>query len=307
MAFKFNKDKSIPRRFLYLFISVGFIFIAQMVWWIYFFLNQLKGLPARYVRMLITEGIFFVVLIIFGLAIIYRVLRQQVLLKQQFKDFFAGFSHELKTPLAAMKLQTETLISLKLDREKQLHLLENMLEDQERLELAIENILDVFRYESGKLTMQTVPTDLDVWLEKSLESSARAYREQGLDLDVDLNCSGTVNLDDRYFYTVIANIVQNSVRYAQDKPQLRIATSCNDDGAVITFSDAGIGIDPSDVEQIFEKYFRIDEKSKIRHKGTGLGLFLSRQIVLAHDGTIRAESEGYGKGTNFIITLPMRQ
>ena len=285
MAFKFNKDKSIPRRFLYLFISVGFIFIAQMVWWIYFFLNQLKGLPARYVRMLITEGIFFVVLIIFGLAIIYRVLRQQVLLKQQFKDFFAGFSHELKTPLAAMKLQTETLISLKLDREKQLHLLENMLEDQERLELAIENILDVFRYESGKLTMQTVPTDLDV----------------------DLNCDGTVNLDDRYFYTVIANIVQNSVRYAQDKPQLRIATSCNDAGAVITFSDAGIGIDPSDVEQIFEKYFRIDEKSKIRHKGTGLGLFLSRQIVLAHNGTIRAESEGYGKGTNFIITLPMRQ
>jgi signal transduction histidine kinase len=300
-----GKSAAVHRRYLYLFIGLGVIFIAQMIWWIIFFFETTGDrLQPRHVRMLIIEGAFFVFLILAGLAIIYRVLRQQVIQRQQFKDFFAGFSHELKTPIASMLLQTETLQTIDLPREKQDHLLNNMIDDLSRLELTIENILDVFRFEAGRLRMDRKPVLIDDWLAQTVGSLSRAFADRSLTIDLDLRSNAVVELDDRYFQTVIANLLQNTVRYSIDSARLRV--SCNLDGEEvrIVFSDTGIGIHPEALEEIFDRYHRIEVAEGLKHKGSGIGLFLSRQIVVAHGGNIWAESDGAGQGADFIITLP---
>ena len=301
-----RRDREVPRRYFYLFIGLGFVFVAQMVWWIVFFIDTMgEDLQDRHLRMLILEGVFFVVLILIGLVIIYRVLRQQVIQQQQFKDFFAGFSHELKTPIAAMKLQTETILSLDLPKEKRDKLLNNMLEDLERLELTIENILDVFRIEAGRLRVDVRPVSLDPWLEESIKTHARSFAEDRLRIDFELASAAQADLDERYFQTVLANIVQNCVRYANGDPSLSVRSELRDTEVELRFRDSGVGFKPEDGERIFEKYYRIDGENGQKHKGAGLGLFLSRQIVVAHGGEIRAESEGVGRGAEFVITLPI--
>lgn len=300
-------NSGMPRRFLMMFFGIGAVFVIQMGWWIIFFVNSVRDeLKERHLRMLVSEGIFFLVLIIFGLTLIYRVLRHEVLLKQQFKDFFAGFSHELKTPIAAMKLQAETLLTRELPPDKREKFLEHMLQDVERLELTIENILDVFRYESGRLKMDRRPVELDAWLEAGLDTLARPFAHQGLTLERDIASGAVVFIDERYFQNVVANLLQNAVRYAHGTPWLRVTTRLTGGTAELRFADRGIGIEPREAQQIFEKFYRGDNANSLKHKGTGVGLFLSRQIVLAHGGSIRAESAGEGKGTEFVITLPAR-
>lgn len=301
-----RRNREVPRRYFYLFIGLGLVFVAQMVWWIVFYIDTIgDDMQPRHLRMLILEGAFFVVLILIGLVIIYRVLRQQVIQRQHFRDFFAGFSHELKTPIAAMKLQTETILSLDLPKEKRDKLLGNMLEDLERLELTIENILDVFRIEAGRLRIDTRPVLLDPWLEETIESHARAFAEVRLHIDFELRAGAHVDIDERYFQTVLANIIQNSVRYAAGDPRLSVRSARQGGKVELRFSDSGVGFTPEDSERIFEKYYRIDGENGQKHKGAGLGLFLSRQIVIAHGGSIRAESRGEGAGAEFVITLPI--
>lgn len=301
-----RRNREVPRRYLYLFIGLGLVFVAQMVWWIVFFIDNIgDNLQDRHLRMLILEGAFFVILILIGLVIIYRVLRQQVIQRQHFRDFFAGFSHELKTPIAAMKLQAETILSLDLAKEKRDKLLGNMLEDLERLELNIENILDVFRIEAGRLRVDARPILFDPWLESTIESNARAFAEQKLQINFDLHCGCYADIDERYFQTVLANIIQNCVRYANGRPTLSVQSELRVGEIELRFRDSGVGFKPGDSERIFEKYYRIDGENGQKHKGAGLGLFLSRQIVLAHGGSIIAKSEGEGSGAEFVITLPI--
>jgi signal transduction histidine kinase len=301
-----NREYSLPKRYLFVFFGLGGLFILQMAWWIIFFYNNFHGeKAARYLRMLLMEGAFFVTLLLYGLYIIYRALRQQVMLRQQYRDFFAGFSHELKTPIASMKLQIETIQSLPLSEEKRSQLLSNMLEDLDQLELTIENILDTFRFESGALQIETTPLELDNWLERNLRSTARAYSDKSLEIRTEMLSGATVMLDERYFIAVVANLVQNCVRYSKGDPSLLVSTKTVDEFVEIRFSDKGLGIPPEELEQVFNQYFRSGENS-IKHKGSGLGLYLSRQIVSAHGGKIFAQSAGNGKGTDFVVQLPLR-
>lgn len=300
-----NPGDKVPRRILLLFLAVGFAFIAQMIWWIIFFIDTMREqIEQRHLTMLLMEGGFFIFLIIAGLYLIYRTIRQQVRLQQQFKDFFAGFSHELKTPIASVKLQAETLLARDLKKEQRSRLMENMLDDIERLELSIENILDVFRFESGKMKLDLEPIDIDSWIRETMEKMVQAFTDRGLVLRLDLSTGARVDLDERYFLTVLANIVQNCVRYTQGTPELTITSTVTEGIVKLSFADVGIGIDPADLDRVFEKYYRSQNENGLRWKGSGLGLFLSRRIVTDHGGRMWAESEGAGKGATFLITLP---
>jgi signal transduction histidine kinase len=254
-----------------------------------------------------SEGGFFILLILFGLYLIYRTLRQQVELKHQFRDFYAGFSHELKTPIASMKLQAETLHARDLPKGQARHLLENMLDDLERLELAIENILDAFRFESHRISLDFQTTEIDSWIRRKIEKISIAYADRDLELKLDLDSGACVNLDGRLFESVLANIMQNSVRYADGKPSLTVTTVLDRERneVRISFADEGIGIERDGLERIFEKYHRIRDEDGMKWKGAGLGLFLAREIVRVHRGRIWAESEGAERGTTVVITLPV--
>lgn len=305
---KRSVDENNPGRVLLVFVGIGLVFLIQMAWWVVFFIRSVSPeVKERYLGMLLSEGLFFFILIILGLLQIYRVLRHQVFLKQQFRDFFAGFSHELKTPLASMQLQLETLLTLELTESKRRELQENMLEDVERLELSLENILDVFRYESGELRMVPQQVDLDGWLQHSVESFIRPYQEDGIKVIFDLNSQSMVEIDDRYFTTVVGNLIQNSYRYSGDSPVIYVETATDGKWAVITFRDEGVGLNAEEADRVFEKFYRAEEESTLKHKGVGLGLFLSRKIVLAHHGEIAVVSEGRNKGASFIIKLKVRE
>ena len=296
-----------PGRVLLIFIGIGLVFVVQMAWWVIFFIRSVTDdVRERYLGMLISEGVFFIVLILLGLYQIYRVLKHQMFLKQQFRDFFAGFSHELKTPLASMKLQLETQLSIDLPENKRKELNENMLEDVERLELSLENILDVFRYESGELRMVPQPVDIDGWLRHTADSFVRSYHAESLKVHYDLASQAMVAIDDRYFHTVVANLVQNSFRYSEVSPVLYISSCRQGDEVLLRFRDEGVGLEADEIEKVFRKFYRADQDHSLKHKGVGIGLFLCRQIVEAHQGEIAVSSEGKNKGAIFTIKLKVR-
>lgn len=302
-----ENSNSISWKVLALFIGVGGLFTAQMIWWIIFF-TRLAGETAggKYTLMIITEGGFFLVLILAGLLLIFRVLKREIDLKNQFKDFFTGFSHELKTPIASLKLQAETMRSRELAKEQREHLLDNILTDIEQLELSLDNILDVFRYEAEAVALDLTPLEFDEWLRQVVDRMMYIHSHSGLEVDLRLSSGAIVKLDDRYMTSVISNLFQNSVRYAdQSEPSVTIATSLSDDGTLhLQYEDNGMGIEPEEAETIFEKYYRSGRAHSLQHKGSGVGLFVVRQVVKLHGGGILAEGRGKGAGLRFLITLP---
>jgi signal transduction histidine kinase len=306
---KHRETGTVSWRVLSVFIAIGVIFLAQMIWWIIFFITNISDDKGnRYTRMIITEGGFFIVLIFLGLAIIYRILRHEIALKQQFKDFFSSFSHELKTPIASVKLQLETMQAHTLEEEQRRKLLGNMLEDMEKLELSLDNILDAFSYEAEAINLEKTPTDFDDWLRMKLEEARRLHDERSLQLVSSIDSGAVTDLDDRYMSSVVSNLVQNSVRYSREGAA-KVNTEVKLQGKRILwiYEDSGLGIDPAEAEDIFEKFYRSDKAHALKHKGSGIGLYLTRKIIEGHGGRILAQPRESGQGIRFEIRLPARE
>jgi signal transduction histidine kinase len=304
---KARKKQTVSWRVLSIFIGIGVLFLAQMVWWIIFFISfvDIKEHP-RYVRMIIWEGGFFILLILAGLFTIYRIFKHELSLKQQFKDFFAAFSHELKTPIAAIKLQLETIQTRQLPEEQQQKLISNMIEDTDALELSLDNILDAFRYDSGAIRLDRHRVNFDNWLEETVNKVLIPHSQTSLKVERDFASGAKVAIDERYMNSVVSNLILNSIRYSnKTNPEIQIETLRSDDILIWKYRDNGLGIEPHEAEDIFQRFYRSDQAHSLEHKGSGIGLFLTKKIVEAHDGKIQAIGTGTGNGIQFIITLPV--
>ena len=289
-----------------IFISVASLFIAQMVWWILFFHRIVDDHPdlARYRVMLLLEGAFFALLILVGLWLIYLTLRQQIRMKRQAEDFFATFSHELKSPLASIRLQLETLAERELAKEIFMKLLNNMEQDLERLQLSIDNILDIYSLESKGFSLQKEKVVISDWISRTIDYLSSGYVAEGMRIERDLECRAEVAIDPRAFETVVGNLLQNAHRYGGENKRLHVSAEESNGRVEISFRDEGIGFEPGKAGKLFDKFYRIPHENGTCWKGAGLGLYLTKMIVEAHGGSITAHSAGPGKGSEFIIELP---
>jgi len=244
-----------------------------------------------------------------AMRLLMRVVRREVALAELKSNFVADVSHELKTPLAMIKLFAETLQSGRVaDDEKRREYYGIISRESTRLTTLINNILDFARIEAGRRQYTLQPTDLAAVVRETYET----YREE-LDrhqFEHSLHVASplpTVQADRDAVTQILINLMSNAIKYSADERVLSIDlkpdTIRGRRGVQITVEDCGIGIRPEDRARVFEGFFRAADGRVLRQGGTGLGLTLVKHIVEAHGGTLEIEPR-LVKGTAFRIFLP---
>lgn len=218
-------------------------------------------------------------------------------------DFVATVSHELRTPLGFIKGYATSLLreDANWDDETRREFLTIIDEETDRLRELIDNLLDSSRLQSGTLRMEFQPMRIDTML-KDLKLRAGSFYE---DLEVEVNLITSplkIEADPTRLAQVFDNLISNAIKYAPDSP-ISITLDTQDEHAHIEFSDRGPGIPTEDLPNIFTRFYRVPSRNK-SVRGTGLGLFICRQIINAHQGEITAVSK-LGEGTTFHIYLPI--
>jgi signal transduction histidine kinase/CheY-like chemotaxis protein len=221
-------------------------------------------------------------------------------------EFLATLSHELRTPLHAILGWTTLLRLPGLAEEKRrqgVDVIERNARAQSRL---IEDLLDMNRIASGKLTLDIQRHDLRTIVQDAVRSMRPQFDAKGVRLRAtagDAPC--VVNGDAARLAQVVGNLLSNAAKFTPAGGQVDVALARDGESARVAVRDTGEGIEPAFMERIFERFAQADASSARRHGGLGLGLSIVRQLVAMHGGSIRVESEGAGKGTTFEVTLPL--
>jgi signal transduction histidine kinase len=269
-------------------------------------LADLEEQRKRRLRMFISEGSFFLLVVSLGVLIIFHALRREVALKRQQSNFVSAVTHELKSPLAAIRLFAETLEIRDFAPERRRQYLRAIQKDVDRLEMLVVNILTAARLESGQVSLRPQRTDLAREVAENLEGMREALAERGVELDLDL-CSEEVPVhsDGLALQTILRNLVDNAAKYGGEGSTVHVKVAREEGRALLEVRDEGIGFVPSEKERIFQKFYRVGDELVRRVEGSGLGLYLVRALVRRGGGEISAESPGPGRGSTFRVTYPL--
>jgi PAS domain S-box-containing protein len=218
--------------------------------------------------------------------------------------FISVVSHELKTPVALIKGYAETLSreDAKWDRETVRDSLAVIVDEADRLTELIESLLDASRLQSGDLKLNIGEVAVDALAQQLIEKFKTQTSKHTLVADFPADFP-EVRGDEERLRQVLANLLSNAIKYAPNGGEIRVTGSAMPEWVEVRVSDQGAGIAAHDLPHIFDRFYRAEGDLTKRVKGTGLGLFLARAIVVAHGGDIKVDSEP-GKGSTFTVTLP---
>ncbi len=226
------------------------------------------------------------------------------------REFVAGASHELKTPLAAIRAYTETLQSLAgEDPAASERFLQKILDQADRMDRLVNSMLQLARAESGTLKLNIQPIDVELALKSCVEAAAGMAEAKGLIFESHLPQQRTLVLADRdALQTIASNLLSNAIRYTPSQGQVALdvfeePTSPQGQCICLRVSDTGIGIPTSDQARIFERFYRVQKDRALDSGGTGLGLAIVKQLTQVLDGSVKVISRP-GEGTRFEIRLP---
>ncbi len=224
---------------------------------------------------------------------------------QMERDLVANVSHDLKTPLTAIQGFAQALVDgTAQDRQAQARAAQIILEEAQRMRRLIQDLLDLARLESGQMPIAHEPVDLVALLADVGRTFGPRAEQSGITLSLRLPPTlPPIPGDAVRLEQVFSNLLDNALRYTPAGGQIEVAASPTSEGTVeIIVSDTGCGIPPEELPRIFERFYRLD-KARAGSGGTGLGLAIVREIVSAHEGSIRAASQ-VGQGSRFTVTLP---
>ena len=227
-------------------------------------------------------------------------------------DLLAGMSHELRTPLTAIIGYAEILGYEYFGtlNDKQKEQVEVILQASHHLLDLINDILDVSKIESGKTELEPSLVKMGVLIEHpiTLLKETAARRRISVQANVSQELSGLeLRVDERRLKQVLFNLLSNAIKFTPDEGRIDIAMRPRGADLEISVTDTGIGIPALELERIFDAFYQIKHVGRAKDQGSGLGLSLSRKLVELHGGRMWAESEGEGKGSRFVFTLPLAQ
>ena len=247
----------------------------------------------------IGEGVTFLLLIAGSAIYIFRAARRQLRQGQQQQHFMMAISHELKTPIAVSKLNLETILKRKLDEPTQAKLIQNTLQETNRLNSLCNNLLLASQMESGySRTIETL--NISEVLTSTVNEFISKYQNRTFEMQI--NKEAFIKGDNLMLHLLFSNLLDNAVKYSKEK--IAVSLKIDKDYAIIEILDEGAGIPEAERKKIFEKNYRIGNEATKSSKGTGLGLYLTRKIVIAHKGKITVMNNLNG-GAVFNLQLPL--
>jgi two-component system sensor histidine kinase SenX3 len=287
-------------------VSLILVTVALTVGWL--FLGSEQTRMAREVNTLRLVVYFFgtvlFLLLIGGLGLLVVLLLREVRMNERQSNFVSAVTHELKTPVASLRLYLDTLELRELSESRRSDFYRTMRHDLERLNATINNILNAAMY-SDHSVVDPQPLDLAKLVRHSIELTRTRHQlpsEAILYAGVE---SLGIRGDAAALETALLNLLDNGVKYSKDRVQVEVDVRGDGDGhAQIRVRDHGIGMSRSQLPFIFKRFFRIGPEVRRSRPGTGLGLFIVRSVVKRHHGTVSAESPGLDRGSTFTVTLP---
>lgn len=274
--------------------------VALNVGWIVFHWRQVA---------LLIFGVIFFLLIIAGLTLNTIFLVREIRRNEQHDSFINAVTHELKTPIASIRLYLETLQTRAVDDAKRKEFYGIMLADSDRLLHTVEQVLRAGRAGDQRRQIQLSLIDLGELARGCVELARQQTHLDETTLQYQESLNGErrpmVKGDAEELRAAISNLIDNAIKYSDKEIHVTVEVTDVDDRRVaVRVTDKGAGIPRGYLDQIFKRFYRVPRRISVKVKGTGLGLFIVRSVANKHGGKAFAESEGEGLGSSFTIQLP---
>jgi signal transduction histidine kinase len=286
--------------FIILGIGLVALAVALNVGWI--ILNWREGV-------LLFFGIIFFALIIAGMVVNTIFLVRELRRSEQHDSFINAVTHELKTPVASIRLHLETLQRRELPELRKQEFYRLMLSDADRLTETVEQVLRAGRAGDKKAGREKADVNFSQLVRECMEGVRARHHLQPealrLEEKANIGAGFHVRGSAEDLRTAVSNVLDNAIKYSGDHVDVRVQLETPDEKRVVfSVQDHGVGIAPDDLKRVFRRFYRVTPRSLAHVKGTGLGLFIVKAIAKKHGGTAFALSEGEGQGTTLVIELP---
>ena len=263
--------------------------------------NQVKNKRERQNTMVIGESIAFLIILLFGTIKIHSAINKEILLNRQQRNFLLSITHELKSPLTGIKLSVETLKNRVLKKEQQEMFFDNALNDVDRLKTLVDNLLMAAKIENEGIELSKQNINFSELIQEIFEQYQKSYASQRV-----LKLIALPNIfvvGDRMALTsIVSNLIENAIKYSNEESPVNVVLTQKKSEIVLSIIDEGNGIEESEKNKIFKKFYRIGSEDTRSTKGTGLGLYIVKELVEKHNGTIKVLPNA-PKGSNFQINF----
>lgn len=322
MPFSSYKTKRLRFIFLLYWFLLAYI-IAALVWWFIalnrlnvqlaeYEISQLKPADPQYHRLVkeitniekrkaaqyLGEGAIFFLLILSGAGFIYRAVRRQFKMGREQQNFMMAITHELKTPIAIAKLNLETLQKRKLEDNQQQRLIQNTIQEANRLNALCNNMLLASQLDAGKHTMTKEDINLTALVNDCVDDFITRYPNRIFNKAIE---------NDRYIHgdmlmlqIALNNLIDNAIKYSPKEAAIAILLQLQDHHIHLQVQDQGKGIDIAERKKVFDKFYRVGNEATKGAKGTGLGLYLTKKIAEQHQASIFV-TDNKPTGSSFVI------
>jgi len=298
-------------------IVVQIVWIGLVVLWILWFLgrhNEFRKLAEKYRPELVPPhinwpvlagGIIMLAFVLCGLYVIFIYWRRQSRLYAEQKTFISQITHELKSPLASIRLHLETIRLRNPPPEKMERFLDTMLVDTERLNTLISNFLMAAKLEQRPANAGFASIDFSAFVEKFIQGFQLLLPE-GNSLTSRIEPGISARIDVEGMEMALRNLLENAFLYSTGSPEVQVELCRSGKNCTLTVVDNGRGIEAKELKNIFRMFYRVRTSGETI-RGTGLGLYIVKSIMERHKGSIKVQSDGPGRGSRFIISLPLQE
>jgi two-component system phosphate regulon sensor histidine kinase PhoR len=305
-----NPFKNTPRSLLVFYVLVSYV-VLQFCWWFYLlfdlnnqiydlrislsdFINQgvesemlLRKKLSQKHWMILGEGLVFILLLLLGIIQTRKSFRRETRVIRQQKNFLLSVTHELKSPIASVKLYLQTLEKRDLDRPKQIELLQKAIIESNRLDQLVENILVTAQIDNHVLLIQKENRNLSDFFHEIILEFNEKY---GIALKSEIQNDVNFWFDQLAFRSILVNLIENALKYSNSTPDISVKLWSSTNSIFVSIADQGIGIQDDEKLRVFEKFFRSGNEETRQSKGTGLGLYIVKYLVEHHQGSISIRS-----------------
>src|SRR5580698_232183 len=274
------------RRSFIIFYALIIYALTELIWWGYLLV---KLMPSS-LGMIVGEGSIFIIVFFVGAYFLHRSIMRERKLQEQKKNFLLSVTHELKSPLASIKILLQTIQKRHLTRDQVLDFIGKSLMDIERLDDMVENMLLASKIENRSYTFPKDKFNLSVLVD-SIVNRLQLTKCEGTQQIIDAEIEPKIQITgDKFALTsVVTNLIENAIKYSGPCETVGVKLFLKDDKIFLEVADHGIGIADQEKNRIFDKFYRVGSEETRNTKGTGLGLYIVKEVLNRHEASIRVK------------------